>query len=54
MHDEEAGGDGEPAGRHPKGKVWKPGETRKSELVFIGRHLEDMSLTESFRACVVN
>ena len=35
-------------------RLWKPGETRKSELVFIGRHLEDMSLTESFRACVVN
>lgn len=34
-------------------RLWKPDETRKNELVFIGRNLEKMNLAESFRACLV-
>lgn len=33
-------------------RLWKPGETRKSELVFIGRNLEQMNLAAQFQACV--
>lgn len=33
-------------------RLWKPGEPRKSELVFIGRNLEQMNLTAQFQACV--
>ncbi len=32
---------------------WKPGETRKNELVFIGRNLDEAQLREDFRACLV-
>ena len=36
-----------------KERLWQPDEPRKSELVFIGRNLEQMNLAESFRACLV-
>jgi len=32
---------------------WKPSETRKNELVFIGRNLDETQLREDFRACLV-
>ncbi len=32
---------------------WKPEETRKNELVFIGRNLDEAKLKEDFRACLV-
>jgi G3E family GTPase len=32
---------------------WKPDETRKNELVFIGRNLDEVQLKEDFRACLV-
>ena len=32
---------------------WKATETRKNELVFIGRHLNATQLTEDFRKCLV-
>ena len=35
-------------------RLWKPGEPRKNELVFIGRNLEQMNLKENFRACLVS
>lgn len=34
-------------------RPWKPTETRKNELVFIGRNLDQMDLAERFRACLV-
>jgi G3E family GTPase len=34
-------------------RPWRPDETRKNELVFIGRNLEEMGLEESFRECLV-
>ncbi len=34
-------------------RPWKPAETRKSELVFIGRNLNEAELREGFRACLV-
>lgn len=36
-----------------KDRPWRPNETRKNELVFIGRNLDRMDLAESFRACLV-
>lgn len=33
-------------------RPWKAGESRENKLVFIGRNLEQMNLTESFRACL--
>lgn len=33
-------------------RPWKPNETRKNELVFIGRHLNEAKLREDFRACL--
>lgn len=33
-------------------RPWKPGETRKNELVFIGRNLDEAKLREDFRACL--
>lgn len=33
-------------------RPWKPNETRKNELVFIGRNLDEMQLKEGFRACL--
>ena len=34
-------------------RKWKEGEKRQSELVFIGRNLEEAKLQENFRACMV-
>jgi G3E family GTPase len=34
-------------------RPWKPSETPKNELVFIGRNLDEMALAEGFRACLV-
>lgn len=34
-------------------RQWKPNETRKNELVFIGRNLNAAQLKEDFRACLV-
>ena len=34
-------------------RPWKPTETRKNELVFIGRNLNEAQLREAFRACLV-
>ncbi len=33
-------------------RPWKPHEPRRSELVFIGRNLDDMGLEAGFRACL--
>lgn len=33
-------------------RPWKPDETRKSELVFIGRNLDEAALRGGFRACL--
>ncbi|MBD1939769.1 GTP-binding protein [Microcoleus sp. FACHB-68] len=33
-------------------RPWKPGETRKSELVFIGRNLDEAQLKEDFLKCL--
>lgn len=33
-------------------RPWKPGESRRNELVFIGRNLDETSLKEGFRACI--
>jgi G3E family GTPase len=33
-------------------RLWKPGETRKNELVFIGRNLDEAKLREDFLACM--
>jgi G3E family GTPase len=33
-------------------RPWKPNETRKNELVFIGRNLDEAQLKEDFRACL--
>lgn len=34
-------------------RPWKPEETRKSELVFIGRNLDEKQLKEDFKACLI-
>ena len=34
-------------------RPWKKSETRKNELVFIGRNLDEAQLKEDFRACLV-
>lgn len=34
-------------------RPWKPEETRKNELVFIGRNLDEAKLREDFRQCLV-
>lgn len=34
-------------------RPWKPNETRKNELVFIGRNLDEAKLRENFRACLI-
>ncbi len=34
-------------------RLWKPDETRKNELVFIGRNLNEDQLREDFRTCLV-
>jgi G3E family GTPase len=33
-------------------RPWKPDETRRNELVFIGRNLDEAKLREEFRACL--
>ncbi|MEM9266918.1 MAG: GTP-binding protein [Cyanobacteria bacterium P01_F01_bin.13] len=35
-------------------RPWKPDESRKNELVFIGRNLEQLKLAERFRDCLVS
>jgi len=35
------------------GRPWGPDETRRNELVFIGRHLGSMSLKEGFETCLM-
>jgi G3E family GTPase len=35
------------------GKPWKPDETRRNELIFIGRNLDQMNLQAGFQACLV-
>ncbi len=34
-------------------RPWKDGETRKNELVFIGRNLDEAELREDFKQCLV-
>ena len=34
-------------------RQWKKGEKRQSELVFIGRNLDEAKLQENFRACMI-
>lgn len=34
-------------------RPWKPSETRKNELVFIGRNLDEAQLKEDFQKCLV-
>jgi G3E family GTPase len=33
------------------GKPWRPGETRRNELVFIGRELDEAALRAGFQSC---
>ena len=33
-------------------RPWTANETRKNELVFIGRNLDEAQLREDFRACL--
>ncbi|MGB3494629.1 MAG: GTP-binding protein [Elainellaceae cyanobacterium] len=33
-------------------RPWKPDESRRSELVFIGRNLDEAKLRQEFRACI--
>ena len=35
------------------GRPWRTGESRQSEIVFIGRNLDRNSLKEQFQACQV-
>lgn len=35
------------------GRPWKPGETRRNELIFIGRNLDEDKLRAGFQACLV-
>jgi G3E family GTPase len=35
-------------------KKWQEGETRKTELVFIGRNLDKVELKKQFDACIVS
>jgi G3E family GTPase len=34
-------------------REWKPGETRNSRMVFIGRNLDKAKIAEGFQACAV-
>lgn len=36
------------------GKPWRPGETRRNELIFIGRNLNQAELQAGFQSCLVN
>ncbi|MEM6435220.1 MAG: GTP-binding protein, partial [Cyanobacteria bacterium P01_D01_bin.115] len=33
-------------------RPWKPEETRRSEMVFIGRNLDEAAIRKGFRACL--
>jgi G3E family GTPase len=33
-------------------RPWKPGETRASQIIFIGRNLDREALTRGFRSCI--
>lgn len=35
-------------------RLWQPGETRWSRLVFIGRHLDRAALEAGFKDCVAD
>jgi G3E family GTPase len=35
------------------GRMWKPDELRRNELVFIGRNLSEFELTAGFQSCLV-
>lgn len=35
------------------GKPWKPNESRRNEMVFIGRDLQETALREGFRSCLI-
>lgn len=35
------------------GKPWRPGETRRNELVFIGRNLDETELRTGFEDCLI-
>ncbi|MDR9404575.1 MAG: GTP-binding protein [Halothece sp. Uz-M2-17] len=35
------------------GKPWQPGETRRNELVFIGRNLDEAELRAGFESCLL-
>jgi len=37
-----------------KGPRWGPGEKRRSQMVFIGRDLDDGWLEDGFKKCVHN
>jgi len=34
-------------------RLWKPGETRKTQIVFIGRNLDRLELNAGFNQCIV-
>jgi G3E family GTPase len=34
-------------------RPWLPNETRKNELVFIGRNLDEAALKAGFRNCLI-
>ncbi|MGP1385298.1 MAG: CobW family GTP-binding protein [Thainema sp.] len=34
------------------GKPWRPGETRRNELIFIGRNLDEAALRAGFQSCL--
>lgn len=35
------------------GRPWKPGESRRNELIFIGRSLDENQLKQEFRNCLI-
>ena len=34
-------------------KPWSPNENRESRLVFIGRNIDELELSQQFDACIV-
>lgn len=36
------------------GRPWQPGEMRRNELIFIGRHLDESDLRNGFSACLMS
>jgi G3E family GTPase len=34
-------------------RPWRPEESRRNELIFIGRNLDDLNLADGFRACLI-